>query len=157
MHIEKSYAGTGDIRGKIANSVDGNGIAGLLLELRKGINVHSGTVIRSTTTEDDGRYTISQLEAGNYTIEISADGYQTSYMTVVALGGRINEQQNGTINPINVKVYKGSGLFAEFFVPNEAGTLWEVFEIDGNNLTPINTMSYHSNEDTVQKMSKAKK
>jgi hypothetical protein len=41
-----------------------------------------------------------------------------------------------------VKVYKGSGLVAEYNVPNKEGTLWSVIEISGNQIKPINTVSY---------------
>jgi hypothetical protein len=41
-----------------------------------------------------------------------------------------------------VKVYRSSGLVATFNVPlGQAGTVWTVFEIDVNTITPINTMS----------------
>lgn len=248
MNIEQSYAGEGDASGQITNSVDGKGVSGLLINFRKGINVHSGSIVRSETTGSNGIYNVSSLEAGSYTAELTGSGYQTSYITVVVLGGKSNDNQNGTINPIleegeirivltwgenpsdldshltgplegsnnrfhvywsekghindspysnldvddidsygpetvtirtqqsgvyrysihdysnqistsssalansgaNVKVYKGSGLVAEYFVPNEAGTLWRVFEIDGGNIKPINSMSYHENEDTIE-------
>jgi len=252
MNIEDRYAGLGDISGKVTNSVDGNGVSGLLIQLREGINTHTGRVVQTSTTGDDGYYSVTGLEAGSYTAEITGDGYQTAYMTVVVLGGELHENQNGSINPIlsegeirivltwgespndldshltgpiegssdrfhvywmnegssdstnldvddtssygpetitivnqvsgvyrysvhdysnrgsssssalgnsgaNVKVYKGSGLVAEFFVPNEGGTLWTVFEIDGNIITSINRMEYYSDYDTIQKVSYIKK
>ena len=248
MHIEQAYAGDGDASGQITNSVDGRGVSGLLINFRKGINVHSGTIVRTETTGNNGLYSVSSLEAGSYTAELTGSGYQKSYITVVVLGGKTNDNQNGTINPIleegeirivltwgenpsdldshltgplegssdrfhvywwkdgninsspytnldvddtssygpetitirtqqsgvyrysihdysnksrtsssalansgaKIKVYKGSGLVAEYFVPNEAGTLWRVFEIDGGSIKPINSMSYHQNEDTVE-------
>ncbi len=44
-----------------------------------------------------------------------------------------------------VEVYMGGVLKYTFYVPNQAGTLWTVFEYDSNTgiLTPINSMSYH--------------
>jgi hypothetical protein len=42
-----------------------------------------------------------------------------------------------------VRVYKGERLAATFNVPaNQDGTLWTVFEMDGDTITPINTMTY---------------
>jgi hypothetical protein len=248
MHIEQSYAGEGDASGQITNSVDGKGVSGLLINFRKGINVHSGTIVRTETTGSNGLYSVPSLEAGSYTAELTGSGYQKSYITVVVLGGKSNDNQNGTINPIleeeeirivltwgknpldldshltgplegssdrfhvywledgyinsspytnldvddissygpetitirtqqsgvyrysihdfsnrrrtsssalvnsgaKIKVYKGSGLVAEYFVPNEAGTLWRVFEIDGGNIKSINSMSYHKDDDTIE-------
>jgi hypothetical protein len=42
-----------------------------------------------------------------------------------------------------VKVYNSSGLAATFNVPaNQGGTIWEVFELSGSTITPINLFSY---------------
>lgn len=44
-----------------------------------------------------------------------------------------------------IRVYRGSNLIATFNVPaNRGGTLWTVFDMSGNTITPINTMSYES-------------
>ena len=40
-----------------------------------------------------------------------------------------------------VQVYRSTGLVADFTVPNLAGTLWTVFELNGTTITPINRMS----------------
>ena len=41
-----------------------------------------------------------------------------------------------------VKVYRSSGLVATFNVPlGQAGTVWSVFEMNGNTITPVNSMS----------------
>jgi hypothetical protein len=50
-----------------------------------------------------------------------------------------------------VKVYRGDSLIAAFNVPvNQGGTLWTVFELDGNTITPINAMSYESASFDIQ-------
>jgi hypothetical protein len=49
-----------------------------------------------------------------------------------------------------VRVYRGSGLLAVFTVPpNRGGTLWTVFEMSGDMITPVNTMSYVSSSGSV--------
>jgi Carboxypeptidase regulatory-like domain len=48
-----------------------------------------------------------------------------------------------------VQVYLNGALTKEFFVPNQAGTLWTVFELNGTTITPINAMSYEPNSDAV--------
>lgn len=42
-----------------------------------------------------------------------------------------------------VRVYKGANLVASFNVPiNQPGTLWEVFELDGTDIRPLNNMLF---------------
>ena len=42
-----------------------------------------------------------------------------------------------------VDVYRGSSLAASYNIPTEqGGTLWTVFELDGDTITPINLLSY---------------
>lgn len=50
----------------------------------------------------------------------------------------------------SVKVYRGEAHIATYNVPiNQGGTLWTVFELNGSELIPVNTMSYHTNAQTV--------
>ena len=49
-----------------------------------------------------------------------------------------------------VEVFQGNNLVREFSVPNEAGTLWTVFELNGSNLVPINQLSYESNPGAIE-------
>jgi Carboxypeptidase regulatory-like domain len=52
-----------------------------------------------------------------------------------------------------VRVYRNSGLVASFNVPpNTGGTLWTVFEMNGNTMTPIDQLSYESQPSGVQKI-----
>ena len=57
-----------------------------------------------------------------------------------------------------VKVYKGNqdgaenSLIAEFNVPNQPGTLWTVFEMEGEDFRAINSMSYESDPQSVQRL-----
>lgn len=53
-----------------------------------------------------------------------------------------------------VQVLRGSTVVAEFDVPgNQAGTLWTVFEMNGDTITPINTMTNSSSGSAVTKQS----
>jgi hypothetical protein len=49
-----------------------------------------------------------------------------------------------------VDVYRGSSLISSFFPPPQDGTLWTVFELQGEQLTAVNTMTYESNPTSVQ-------
>lgn len=241
LQINSQYEGLGNITGNIRNALDGRGVSGLNINIRDGINTRTGSIVRTATTGNNGNYDVFELEAGNYTGEISGSGYQINYFTILVLGGRTNEGQNGVVNPLlaggemrivlswganpsdldshltgptsdnssdrfhvyfgqasstninldrddvssygpetttiqqqveglyrysihdysnggsssssamanssaNVKVYNGNGLVAEFNVPNQAGTLWTVFEMRGNQITPINRMNYESSD-----------
>lgn len=55
-----------------------------------------------------------------------------------------------------VKVYRDNALVATYNVPNAAGTLWTVFELNGDVITPVNSMSYATGSSTIQSV-KAKK
>jgi hypothetical protein len=48
-----------------------------------------------------------------------------------------------------VDLYINGLLARSFFVPNAAGTLWTVFELNGSTVTAINTMSFVSDAATV--------
>jgi hypothetical protein len=49
-----------------------------------------------------------------------------------------------------VDLYIGGSLMRQFFVPNQPGTLWTVFELNGSTITPINTMSYETDPSLIQ-------
>lgn len=255
LQIDRNYSGFGSISGVIRDAITGLGVGGLSLKVRKGINVTSGSIVRTAVTSSDGSYFISNLEAGNYTIEISGSGYNTNYFTVTCIGGRLNPNQDATVSPImqpgetrivltwgaspddldshfvgplpsggkfhmffrykgdnspwpgivkldrddvdgygpetttlyvqttgtykffvhdytnrnssysfslsnsgaQVRVFKANGLVATFNVPpNREGTLWEVFEMSGTNIRPINRFYYVSNPADIGYLGKKK-
>jgi hypothetical protein len=256
LQIDDNYSGEGNISGKISNALTGGGVSGLAINLREGINVTSGTVIASEATGSGGYYSVSNLNVGYYTAEVSGTGYNTTYFTVICIGGTTTANQNATITPIlspgetriiltwgetprdldshltgplpdgtrfhmyywhaelcesgcsgdgspwpeyvkldkddtssygpetttiyqqisgvyrfsvhdytncdssystalsnsgaQVRVYRGNNFLVTFNVPaNQEGTLWTVFEMDGDTIIPINTMSYEFNPSVV--------
>ena len=50
----------------------------------------------------------------------------------------------------HVRVINDEQEIEEFYVPNEAGTLWTVFEIDGDEIKTVNEMSYESTPENVR-------
>lgn len=57
-----------------------------------------------------------------------------------------------SLSGAQVTVYKGSTVLRTFNVPaGRGGTLWHVFDYNArtNTITPVNTMEYHYDEDTV--------
>jgi hypothetical protein len=64
-------------------------------------------------------------------------------------GGATSSTALGT-SGARVRVYLGATLVRTFHVPTgAAGTLWTVFEINGNTITPLNQMTYHGSSGTV--------
>lgn len=250
LQINQNHSGAGTISGTIKNALDGSGVSGVSLKLRPGINVTTGPVISTTTTNSSGYYALTNVQAGNYTMEAGRSGFNTTFFSVLCLGGQTIDNQNATLSPVlttgetrivltwganprdldshftgplpdgtrfhmyfplrgsrskwptivnldlddtssygpetttlyqqrsgiyrfsvhdytnressssfalsnssaQVRIYQSSGLVASFNVPpNTGGTLWAVFEMSGNTITPINAMSYVSNEDAVRK------
>lgn len=49
-----------------------------------------------------------------------------------------------------VELFRNGFPTETFFVPGGIGTLWTVFELDGNTLTPINSMTNHDSSSTIQ-------
>ena len=245
--VPSENSGNGTVSGYIANAFTGQGVSGLAINFRRGIETVAGDITETTISGSNGFYTIT-LPAGNYTGEITGTGYSTGYFLAVSVGGTTMSNQNGTVTPIipagqtrviltwgsspsdldshltgpilgntsrfhvyfgakgsstyspyanldvddvssygpetitiyqqfdgiyrysihdysnaysssstylsnssaQVKVYRGSNLVATFNVPpNQGGTLWTVFEMSGDAITPINTMSYVSSTSSV--------
>ena len=99
LQIDQNYSGYGVISGTVKNAIDGTGISNVILNLRSGINATSGNIIASTIADNDGIYVFSDVMAGNYTIEAINSNFNTSYVTVICLGGLIKDHQDVTMSP----------------------------------------------------------
>jgi hypothetical protein len=70
----------------------------------------------------------------------------------------VHDYTNRSTNPSSglagsgaqVKVYRGGALIGEFNVPNQPGTLWTVFELEGETIRAVNTLTYLSSPSSVQ-------
>lgn len=100
LQIDQNYAGNGNFSGQIVNALNGLGVDGLTLKLRKGVNNKNGTVIKTTTTSNGGYYTFNDVAAGNYTVEASGAGYSTIYFSALCIGNTTTDNQNASITPI---------------------------------------------------------
>lgn len=243
-------SGIGNISGKITNALTGQGAGNITIKLRSGKNNTTGPVAATTTTQSDGTYTFTGLNAGDFTAEASGSGYITTYFNVICVANTTTPNQNAAISPVlatgetrivltwgampsdldshltgptpagsrfhiyfgnmeyiqsgvkyaaldlddtssygpetttiykqisgtykfyvhdysnggstnstalsnsgaTVRVYRGNSLIASFNVPaNQGGTVWTVFELNGDAITTINTLSY--NETGIQGLS----
>ena len=93
--ISNSCTG-GNISGQIKNAVNRDNVSDVLVSLRSGFNVRSGSTIsgKTATTVDNGTYTISSVDAGLYTAEASKSGFITSYYNVSSCTGASNQNTN---------------------------------------------------------------
>lgn len=73
VSLVKATQGTAVITGKVTDTT-GAAIAGASVQLKDGTS-NIGT---AATTTADGSYTINKVEAGSYTLEASAEGYDTA-------------------------------------------------------------------------------
>lgn len=248
QQVPTSAVATGTMTGIVTDAFTGQGLAGVALQFRIGINTTSGTVAGTATTTSGGAYTVSNINAGNYTVEATLTGYTTLFFTATCVGGQTNANQNASTTPVlpagqtrivlswgetpydldshstgpvttsatdrfhvyyasrgshtsspyseldvddtssygpetttiyqqstgtykfyvhdysnrysttsdalskslaQVKLYRGSALVATFHVPNIIGTLWAVFELSGDTVTPVNTMTFENDPSVV--------
>jgi hypothetical protein len=99
LQIDQNYSGNGNISGTIKNALNGTGVPNVSLNLRNGINVTSGEIITSTTSSSSGTFTFNNISAGNYTIEAGNSDFNTTYFTVICLGGQTVTNQDVTMSP----------------------------------------------------------
>ncbi len=107
--------GPANIRGVVRNAFNNKPVSGLTVRLRPGINITSGPyaldannqTIPAVTTDSYGNYVITNVPAGNYTLEVSGTGtannitepYITTYKTVISAGTNTPASQDVLISP----------------------------------------------------------
>jgi hypothetical protein len=97
--VPNAYAGLGQITGLAVNDLSADGLEGVTLRLRAGINTKHGQVIAETVSGEGGAYNL-QANGGNYTIEASRAGFVTNYVSVVVLGGEVRPNQHIGLTPV---------------------------------------------------------
>ena len=100
LQIDTGHSGTGTISGTIVDAFNGQGVEGVTINLRSGINVTSGPIAATGATLSGGFFSFTDLAAGNYTAEASKSGYTNAYFTVICIGGTTTGNQQGSITPI---------------------------------------------------------
>lgn len=83
--------------GKITNALTGDSVPGAVITVRKGWNNAEGNGEITTFTDKNGKYEV-ELPIGNYTVEISKEGYITNYYNIYVMSGS-TLNQNNTIIP----------------------------------------------------------
>jgi len=93
--IPRSNFGVSKTGGRIYDITNSEGVEGLTLLIREGINTKSGTVVASVLTQEDGEYMTPELEVGHYCIEIidnrvldeKQSRYLSNYFNIKVLEG----------------------------------------------------------------------
>ena len=87
--IPDSESGTGRAQGSVINARTGLGLGNVTLTFRAGLNNKTGDVVTTTTTTEDGNYSVVDLETGTYTVAFSSEGFITRYDSVTILNGAL--------------------------------------------------------------------
>jgi len=87
---------SGTISGTIKDAVSNSGVANVSLSARSGMNTTSGTIVKTTTSDVSGNYSLSSMSTGWYTVEASKSGYTATTFNVFACGDQ--SEQNGSIS-----------------------------------------------------------
>ena len=85
----------GTVSGTITDAVSGNAVSDVSFSVRSGLNVTSGSTTGITATSaNNGTYTLSSMSTGGYTVQVSKDGYITSFFNVNVCGNISNQNTN---------------------------------------------------------------
>lgn len=71
----------------ITDAFSGEGLGGVSLAVRPGLNTATGSAVATGTTDEDGIYAVTGLAPGYYTVEMTRAGYSSGFFTVAAAGG----------------------------------------------------------------------
>lgn len=81
--------------GHVVDALYGNGLSGVIVRLRSGMNTRSGEVAYQTSTSGDGSFSFIDLPSGTYTVEINGSAFQyvTDYFNIVCTEGELLYQK----------------------------------------------------------------
>ena len=100
--MDDQQEGTGSASGKITDALNGKGLSGVNIKLRKEWNSKSGEYVEgvSTTTSSSGVYNLTDIPVGYYTVEASRDGYVTGYANILVLSSESIDDFDFSITPV---------------------------------------------------------
>lgn len=73
----KSYV----VSGQVTDALTGTPLSSASVKFRNGYNKKTGTVVKSTTSDSNGEYSV-KLPEGKYTMQVSKSGYSSQYVNV---------------------------------------------------------------------------
>lgn len=105
--LSASVIEKGAIGGKITNAIDGSAVSNATIRFRNNHGNKTGNYIKENgsilqlATDSSGKYSYDSLETGYYTMEVSKEGFITSYFDVFAApSNNICQNQNYSISPV---------------------------------------------------------
>jgi len=100
--IDNNQSGMGTAGGTVNNAIDGRNLGNVTLKLRKDWNNKTGEYIQGfeTKTNSDGKYSVSGVPVGYYTIEAQKDGFYTDYCNIIVQSSNPKIDNNFTISPV---------------------------------------------------------
>ncbi|NLI61247.1 MAG: hypothetical protein GX375_07450 [Clostridiales bacterium] len=100
--VDNEQTGNGEASGIITNAINGMPEQGVEIRLRDNWNNNSGGYVSdfTTTTDSAGRYSISEIPVGYYSVEAKKDGYYTAYYNIIVHASEPNRNQTFSISPI---------------------------------------------------------
>ena len=112
----------------------------------------------ATASTEDGNVTVAKLDHDDTSsygpetitlIKLSNDGVY--HYAVHDYSNKYSSESKAlSMSGAKIVVYHGNSVIATFNVPiNKVGTVWNVFDIQGNQLIPVNTMENISNPGSV--------
>ncbi|HEX6369309.1 MAG TPA: carboxypeptidase regulatory-like domain-containing protein [Longimicrobium sp.] len=132
----------GAIAGRIRNARSLAAIPGAGVTLRRGINAITGDVAATGTTGADGRYSITGVPAGTYTMQVSATGFVTETRTGIVIGERVTAGQDLDLSPddldLRIKLTWSStpaDLDSHLTGPLQSGSRFRVYYSSPGSLT----------------------
>lgn len=84
---------TAGLQGALTDAVNGSVVEGATLNLREGSGVKTGTVDYSVTSDAQGQYSFTDINAGEYTIEIVKADYITHYLDIALADDKTAEKK----------------------------------------------------------------
>lgn len=94
-------AGRCNVSGVIRDAVTNEGVAGLKLSVRAGINDTKGKVRYQAETDENGAYSFAGIVAGNLEIEVRDESgtYAATFVEVLAMSSMDIKNQDGAVSP----------------------------------------------------------
>ncbi len=99
LMVEGEETDIGSAQGMITNALNGAGLGGVTLDVRKGWNNEDdGEILTTVTTDDYGAYLVT-LPIGNYTLCASKEGFAPTMVNIIVQKTN-SGNQNGTMTPV---------------------------------------------------------
>ena len=144
---------SGTISGKITDAVDGSNVSSVVLSAYKG-----ATFIKSTTTNDSGEYSFSDMDPGRYAFYNVKSGYISEWFYVNACGSK-EDQDNSITTTLPSDTMRiilnwpitnpetAVDLDSNLYSPNSAGNGWDRIFYNNNETYGTDTVNLDKDDD----------